>query len=356
MENLFVYHKGKKLRCGYTTGSCATAAAKAAAWMLHHQEQIDRVEIDTPADIALTLDVLNPEYNRQKASCSIKKDAGDDHDATDNLEIRVEVEKRSDGKVVIEGGKGVGRITKSGFWGDPGEAAINPVPRQMITKEVTEIADTGWDVLITVPEGEKIAGNTLNSKLGITGGISIIGTTGIVEPMSNEALKQTIYLEIDDIARESTEEILLHLGNYGLKMARDLELTAPGVKISNFIGDAVLYCRNKEFKKVTLIGHIGKLCKLSIGAFNTHSSICDLRLEAFVFYLALAGAPQELIKQVIACSDSEEALELILDQHYEKIVTKMREGCIDRIRDYVKKPDFQVEILIYSFKKGLLDY
>jgi cobalt-precorrin-5B (C1)-methyltransferase len=355
MDDLYIYHKGRKLRCGYTTGSCATAAAKAAALMLHHQKIIKRVEIETPANVPLSLEVINPVFNTNEASCCIIKDAGDDHDATNGMEICARVQKSNEKEIVIKGGPGIGTITKPGFWGNPGETAINPVPRKMIIKEVLEVADSGWDIVITAPQGEEISRNTLNDKLGITGGISIIGTTGIVEPMSNEALKQTIYLEIDDIARETTRDILLYLGNYGLKTAQDLGLSAPGVKISNFIGDAVLYCRNLQFERVTLIGHIGKLSKLSIGAFNTHSSVCDLRMEAFVYYLALAGAPQNLIKQVASCSDSEEALDLILDQKFGNIVTNMREGCIDRIRGYVKKPDFNVRIYIYSMSKGLLN-
>ena len=356
MEDLYVYHKGRKLRCGYTTGSCAAAAAKASAMMLHQQKKIQRVEINTPADVPLSLEVLAQELDSEKAVCGIVKDAGDDHDATNGIMIFAEVRKRDDNDIVIRGGKGIGTITRPGFWGNPGEPAINPVPRQMIRDEVSQVAEGGWDILISSPQGETVGLNTLNEKLGIVGGISIIGTTGIVEPMSNEALRQTIYLEIDSIARESTREILLYLGNYGQTMAVKLGLKAPGVKISNFIGDAVLYCRNRRFEKVTLIGHLGKLSKLSIGAFNTHSSVCDLRIEAFVYYLALEGAPIELIQKVMQDADSEKALETILEGGYGKIVTKMREGCIDRIRAYVKKPDFNVNVIIYSMSKGILDF
>ncbi|MBU2510811.1 cobalt-precorrin-5B (C(1))-methyltransferase CbiD [bacterium] len=354
MKELYIYQRGKKLRCGYTTGSCATAAAKAAALMLHQQQPINQVKIQTPDGIELSFEILNPVFDRLKASCSVIKDAGDDHDSTDGMEIIAEVRKRADHVINIEGGEGIGRITRPGFWGKVGDAAINPVPRQMISGEISSVYDCGWDIIISAPRGKEIAGKTLNEKLGIIDGISIIGTKGIVEPMSVDAFKQTIYLEIDSIHNSGSDEVLLFLGNYGQMVAEQLGLSAPSVKISNFIGDSVLYCKNLGFKKVTLIGHIGKLSKLSLGAFYTHSSTCDLRLEAFVYYLALAGAPLDLMEAVNHCSDTEEALNKVFDNNYGKIVTNMRQGCIDRIRKYVKDPDFNVDVLIYSMERGVL--
>jgi cobalt-precorrin-5B (C1)-methyltransferase len=354
MKDLYHYHRGKKLRCGYTTGSCATAAAKAAAKMLIRQSVTDRIEIDTPAGVPLELKVFNPGFDQHQATCCVVKDAGDDHDTTDGIEIWATVSQRTDGLINIAGGAGIGRITKPGFWGKPGEPAINPVPRKMIAAELAKLSDSGWDVEISAPRGQEFAARTLNAKLGIVDGISIIGTTGIVEPMSNEALKQTIYLEIDDIRQTGSQEVLLYLGNYGQAVATELGLPYPSVKIANFIGDAMLYCKNKAFQKVVLIGHIGKISKLAIGAFNTHSSVCDLRIEAFVYYLALAGAPLQVINEVLNCSDSEEALQLITKHQYGKTVTTMRQGCIDRIRKYVKDPNFNVDVIIYSMTLGVI--
>lgn len=355
MSDLFIYNQGKKLKCGYTTGSCAAAAAKAAAYMLHHQEPLNSVTIDTPKNISLTLDVQDPMFDDQQAVCGIIKDAGDDHDATNGMTISARVRRNSDAVIVIRGGEGVGTITRDGFWGKTGDPAINPVPRQMIMDAVSSVAGGGWIIEISAPEGRKIAKNTLNSKIGITGGISIIGTTGIVEPMSLEAMKQTIYLEIDAISKANHPEILLFLGNYGEKMAESMGLTAPSVKISNFIGDAVLYCHKQKFKKVTLIGHIGKLSKLSIGAFFTHSSACDLRIEGFIHYLALAGAPVDYLKRVSRAGDSEEALAMVRQEGYDEIIKQMSQGCRDRIRKYVKDPEFNIDIIFYSLQTGLLE-
>ncbi len=354
MEELYVIKAGKQLRCGYTTGSCAAAAAKAAAIMLHSGSIPGFVDINTPAGITLRLKVEHPVLEGGYACCGVIKDAGDDPDVTDGLEIAARVSERQDGKIVIDGGEGVGRITRTGFWGPIGAAAINPVPRKMIRQEVAAIADHGWDILISAPGGDQIAKKTFNPQLGIEGGISIIGTAGIVEPMSDDALKKTIYLNIDAIYEDGAREILLLLGNYGERMLKELPLQVHRVKVSNFIGDAVLYCYHKGFKKITLLGHIGKLCKLAIGVFNTHSKICDARMEAFVYYLALEGAPQDFLQQVNACKTSEEVVQLIRENGYEQIFTTMQQGCETRIQRYVKDEEFQVDVILYSMEYGVL--
>lgn len=355
MDNLYVIKNGKKLRCGYTTGSCAAGAAKAAAIMLHTGKIPEYIEIDTPAGIRLHLKVEKPLCKENCASCCIVKDAGDDPDVTNGMAIFAEVRKRGDSEICVDGGEGIGRITREGFWGKIGESAINPVPRQMIRDELVKVADHGWNVVIYAPTGKEITKKTFNSHIGIKGGISIIGTTGIVEPMSDEAFKKTIYLEIDKIYEDGLTEILLFLGNYGERVATTLNLQAPKIKISNFIGESISYCYNKGFQKVILLGHIGKLSKLSIGAFNTHSKVCDVRIEAFVYYLALVGASTQLIQQVNQCKTSEEALKLILENGYDHIVEKMRQGCVERIKHYVKDENFQVDVLLYSMEYGILE-
>ena len=354
MNDLYDIKDGQRLRCGYTTGTCAAAAAKAAAFMLHSGDIPDEIEIDIPAAATLRLKVKNPSLQADRASCCIVKDAGDDPDVTNGIEIYAEVATRTDGAILIDGGNGVGRMTRKGFWGDVGDAAINPAPRKMIREAVSEIAAHGWNVLIFAPAGREIAKKTFNPNLGIEGGISILGTTGIVRPMSEDALKQTIFLEIDQIAADSADEILLCLGNYGERVAAALPRLMPTVKISNFIGDALLYCHAKGFQRVTLLGHVGKLSKLSIGAFNTHSRVCDGRMEAFVYYLALADAPLALMRQVNQCAASEDAVKFLLDARYGFVIDDMRRGCVERIRRYVKDERFQVEVVFYSMETGVL--
>jgi cobalt-precorrin-5B (C1)-methyltransferase len=353
-DEMYVIKEGKKLRCGYTTGSCATGASKAAALMLETGEKVSFVEIDTPAGIRLKLEVKNPSIYKDGASCAIVKDAGDDPDVTDGMEIYALVKKRDDGNINIDGGEGIGRIKRKGLFGQVGEAAINPVPRDMIEKELREVSNCGYDVCIYAPLGEEIAKKTYNKNIGIEGGISIIGTKGIVYPMSEDALKKTIYLETDAIYEKNGDKnIVFVLGNYGENVAKSLNIDGGKVKVSNYIGDSLLYAYNKGFKSITLIGHIGKFSKLSIGAFNTHSKICDVRIEAFVYYLALRGAPLDLIKKVNDSITTEEALNLCIEEGYEYIVKDMTKGCEERIKRYLKDEDYPVKVIIYSMERGV---
>lgn len=352
--DLYVIKEGKSLRCGYTTGSCATAAAKAASIMLQTGTKINYVEIDTPANIKLKLEVHNGIIEKDFASCSIIKDAGDDPDNTDGIEIFARVNKREDDKVTIDGGQGIGRITRKGLFGEVGEAAINPVPREMIKSEVSEVLNSGYDVLVYAPQGETIAKKTFNSYIGIEGGISIIGSKGIVYPMSEEALLKTIYMEMDMKEQlYGDDNIVLVPGNYGEKISRSLGIGEPRVKISNFIGDSLLYAYNKGFKSITLIGHIGKFAKLSIGVFNTHSKACDGRMEAFVYYLALMGAPIEVLEKVNKAITAEEGLNICIEEGYGNIVRQMEKGAEERIKRYLKDEAYKVKVIIYSMERGV---
>ena len=352
--DLFVIKDGKSLRCGYTTGSCAAAAAKAAAVMLESGERINYVEIDTPANVRLKLEVYNAIITREYASCSIVKDAGDDPDNTDGIEIFARVSKRNDEKIVIDGGEGIGRITRKGLFGEVGEAAINPVPRQMIEREVRQINKCGYDILIYAPQGEIIGKKTFNSYIGIEGGISIIGTKGIVYPMSEEALLKTIYMEVDMLEQKyGNDHIVLVPGNYGEKISQSLGIKEPIVKVSNFIGDSLLYVYNKGYKSITLIGHIGKFAKLSIGVFNTHSKVCDCRMEAFIYYLSLMGVPMNLLEKVNNAITAEEGLNICIEEGYGQVLKQMEKGAEDRIRRYLKDDGYSIKVIIYSMERGV---
>lgn len=352
--DLYVTKQGKSLRCGYTTGSCAAAAAKAAAIMLETKKNLSYVEIDTPAGIRLKLQVKSPSISLESATCSIVKDAGDDPDNTDGIEIYAQVSKRNDEKIIIDGGIGIGRITRKGLFGNIGEAAINPVPREMITKEIKEVSDSGYDILIYAPEGQAIGKKTFNSNIGIEGGISIIGSKGIVYPMSEDALLKTIYMEVDMILdKYGNNNILLVPGNYGEKISEKLGLNKSRVKVSNFLGDSLLYIYNKGFKTVTLVGHIGKFSKLAIGIFNTHSNVSDTRMEAFVYYLAIMGAPMIVLNRINNAITAEEALNISIEEGYGEIVGQMEKGAEYRIKKYLKDDDFKVKVIIYSMERGV---
>jgi cobalt-precorrin-5B (C1)-methyltransferase len=352
--DLYVIKDGKNLRCGYTTGSCATGAAKAAALMLETKQIINYIEIETPAGIDLKLELHNQILDDDYASCSVIKDAGDDPDNTDGMHIHARVNKRSDGEIRIDGGQGIGRIMRKGLFGQVGQAAINPVPKAMIEKEVHKVTDSGYDVLIFAPLGEAIGKKTFNSNIGIEGGISIIGSKGIVYPMSDEALLKTIYMEVDMIEQiKGKDNIVLTPGNYGEKIADSLNLGESKVKVSNYLGDSLSYVYNRGFGSVTLIGHIGKFAKLSIGVFNTHSKVCDGRIEAFVYYLSLMESPKSLIERINQAITAEEALDICIKEGYGSVLREMEKGAEDRIKRYLKDEEYPVKVIIYSMEWGL---
>ncbi|EMB24800.1 putative cobalt-precorrin-6A synthase [Treponema denticola OTK] len=360
--DLYIDRDGQKLRCGYTTGSCAAAAAKAAALILGG-ETMTSVKIDTPAGLVLDLPVEHCRSYKDTdgtaiGEAAVQKDAGDDPDSTDGIYIHARVSYRNDGKVLIDGGEGIGRITKKGLFGEVGEAAINPVPRQMIEKEVLKVSEKGFNVEIFSPQGAEIGKKTFNKNIGVEGGISIIGTKGIVYPMSEDAIKKTIYLEIDGILQNSEKkEILLVPGNYGegLKEKLNTIIDLPTVKISNYIGDSLSYAYSKGFKTMTLLGHIGKFAKLSIGIFNTHNRTADTRMEAFVYYLAMHGAEKKTIETVNAFLTAEEAFNYLVENKMEMILKAMERGAEERIKKYLKDDSLSIRVLIYSMKYGLVE-
>ena len=214
----FIEKDGKQLRLGYTTGSCAAAAAKAAAWMLLTGKRKERISILTPKGVVLELAVLDIAMTQQRVSCAIQKDSGDDPDVTNGTLIYAEVSRSQEPGVFIEGGTGVGRVTKPGLDQPVGNAAINSVPRRMIQENLLEVMGLtdysgGLNVVISVPDGERLASKTFNPRLGIVNGISILGTTGIVEPMSEKALVDTIGVELRQRRQSGAEYALLTPGN-----------------------------------------------------------------------------------------------------------------------------------------------
>ena len=311
----------KLLRCGYTTGTCAAAASKAAVAMLFKQELMDSVAITTPNQTDLIIDVLNPQFKDNVASCSIEKDSGDDPDITNGILVSSKVTLLPDSsEIIIEGGKGVGKVTKGGLDQPVGMSAINSVPRKMIKDSLNELAmqynyKGGFHVLISVPKGEEIAKKTFNPELGIVGGISILGTTGIVEPMSAKALADSIKVEISVIAAESNESILIFLGNFGKKFTEeDLNLsTKPGIMCSNFIDVALDSSVEFGFKNILIVGHIGKLVKLGIGMFNTHSHNGDGRIETLLSCALEAGANIEILNEIQKCVTTNAVLDILYE-------------------------------------------
>ena len=292
----YIVKDGKKLRLGYTTGSCAAAASKAAAWMLLTGRRKEKIQINTPKGIILDLAVQQITMAENTVSCAVEKDGGDDPDVTKGSLVFAQVALTNTEGIVIDGGEGVGRVTKRGLDQPVGAAAINSVPRQMIREnleEVCRLADYhgGLSVVISVPDGEQLAKKTFNPRLGIVGGISILGTTGIVEPMSEQALVDTIRVELRQRKANGAEYVLLTPGNYGSFFIQNGLGIDPqtAVLTSNFIGDALDICKELGFRGALLIGHIGKLVKIAGGMLNTHSKYGDCRMRLWLLTPLLLG-------------------------------------------------------------------
>lgn len=357
----------KELRKGFTTGSCGAAAAKAALYMLLTGSVKDEIEIITPGGAVFRTEVKDIFREGNRVRCAVVKDGGDDPDVTTGLHVTAEVraEERDDGplEIRIEGGPGVGRVTLPGLDQPVGNAAINRVPRQMIEKELSEVAELldfrgRIRVILSVPGGEAAAERTFNPRLGIEGGISILGTTGIVEPMSTRAILDTIRVELNQRKALGDRIVAVSPGNYGLNFMKETygyDLNRS-VKCSNYVGDTVDMVREMDFRGMLLTGHIGKLIKVSGGIMNTHSKEGDARMELLAAGVIRAGGSMDTLRGILNCRVTEEALSIIQAESPALLRTSM-ESVMDRILYYLRKragEELPVECILYSNEFGLL--
>ena len=361
IEGHYALVDGKKLQFGYTTGTCAAAAAKAAALLLLTGRASNAVKIHTPKGIDLRLPVEEALREGDRARCAVRKYSGDDPDVTDGALIVAEVSRSTLPGIRIDGGEGVGRATKPGLKVPVGAAAINPGPRAMIEKAVTEALEEtepvpGLDVVISVPEGAALAQKTFNPRLGIVGGISILGTSGIVEPMSEEALIDSIRLEIRQRRALGDERLILAPGNYVTDFLRDTFGIGEDriVKTSNFIGKALDAAAEAGFREVLLAGHIGKLIKLSGGIMNTHSREGDGRAELMAACALRAGGDGDTARAILDCVTTDEMLRILREKG---LLATAMESMAQRIDLYVNarvKGLLTVGVLVFSDGYGPL--
>lgn len=377
MINYEIIKDSKRLRCGYTTGSCAAAATKAALLMLHTKKDLSSVYLLTPKGLELTLPIFDITRDENSVSCAIQKDAGDDPDVTNGMYIYAKVTLTNKVnrttrlgdkcEIILRGGQGIGKVTKPGLDQPVGEAAINSIPRSMIRKEVLEVNEEygyfgGVDIEIYAPEGEERAKKTFNSQLGILGGISILGTTGIVEPMSDSAIIDTIRIELNQKKEEGIKGIIITPGNYGedfVKMSHEISPQLL-IKCSNFIGEAFDFVTELGFTDVCLVGHIGKLIKIAGGMLNTHSRYGDCRAEIFAAHAAACGLPQEEVMKILESVTTEEMITIIkqyeeeysipfLDTLIQKLLVKITYQLDRRVNQRVK-----IGVMTFSSKYGYL--
>ena len=353
----------KMLRCGYTTGTCAALAAAGAARLLLTEHAPETVGLRTPKGVVVEVAPLFCRATETGAECAIVKDGGDDVDATTGLPVVAAVTLLPDAPrtVTIDGGAGVGRVTKAGLDQPVGAAAINRVPRQMITDALLREADAadysgGFAVVISIDGGEEAAKRTFNPHIGVEGGLSVLGTSGIVEPMSRQALLDTLELEIHQAALKGNR-LILTPGNYGLDyLAENLaELRKiPTVKISNFIGDALDMAAAEHFTEVLLVGHVGKLVKLAGGIMNTHSQQADCRAELFCAHAALCGADTATCRALMNAATTDACLEILQAAN---LRTAVLESLLNAVQLHLQRRAagaFAVGAVVFSNRNGSL--
>ena len=361
MQNQHIaYHGGQALRRGWTTGTCAAAAAEVAALLLLTGKAPAELRLETPGGLTFTLPVEQPHLDGDAAVCTVRKDAGDDPDITNGVGITAAVRRAPEG-VTIDGGAGVGRVTRPGLAMPVGAAAINPGPRAQITAALERAAREcgytgGFSVIISAENGEELAKQTYNGHLGVVGGLSILGTSGVVEPMSEKALVDTILLELDSLYAGGQRTAFLCPGNYGADFARDtlgLDLE-KAVKCSNFIGEALDHAVFRGFDDILLVGHAGKLVKLAAGVMNTHSSVADGRQEIFTAHAALCGAGRETLEGLMQSISVDACIELLDREHLRKPVLARIEKEIENRIALRLRGRGHVEFILFTAKYGIL--
>ena len=364
----------KELRTGFTTGTCAAACTRAAVLFLCTGEAPAAAETVTPSGVRAILPIVRAEREEDSAVCGVQKDSGDDPDVTNGILVYAtvqKVEKKSkinsensvdlSEKINLDGGIGIGRVTKPGLEQKIGQAAINKVPRRMICEAVEEVCRkyeyTGnLQVRLSVPEGAEVAKKTFNPRLGIEGGISILGTTGIVEPMSEKALTDTIYLEMKMLKENGTDWCYVVPGNYGMDFLRKkLHVdTALSVKCSNYVGETIEDAKLLGMKGILLIGHIGKFIKLAAGVMNTHSRQADCRMEVLGVHAAMNDADAAVVREIMDCINTTEAMEIL---RREKLIEPVMESVMKRIEFFLKNragEELEIGVILFSTEDGIL--
>ena len=361
IEGYYALKDGKKLRFGYTTGTCAAAAAKGATEMLIRGKDVETVDILTPKGIALNLELLDIRREAGHVSCAVQKFSGDDPDVTNGILVYADVCWQKEPGVAVDGGTGVGRVTKPGLKQKIGEAAINPVPMQMIRNEVEHTLDDcgiaeGVKVVISIPAGVELAKKTFNPRLGIEGGISVLGTSGIVEPMSEAALVESIGLELRQKRALGCERVLVSPGNYGADFLRSLCSVEESelVKCSNYIGQTIDMAAEAGYPELFFVSHIGKFIKLTGGIMNTHSKEADARAELMAACALRAGCSAETAREILDSLTTDESLRILQEAGLLEKTMEVVSQRIDYYLNYRAKGQLTISALVFSNELGIL--
>ena len=356
--------KKRSLRTGYTTGTCAAAATKAALSTLVNGEKLARVNVSLPKDKNIIIDIAWIEYeNENSVTAAVIKDAGDDPDVTNGAEICVTVSFLATvNKIIIDGGIGVGRVTKPGLGLEIGKAAINPTPLKMIKQAIEEIIGQqknryGLSVTISVPKGEEISKRTDNPRLGIIGGISILGTTGIVIPYSTASFAASIRQSIDVSKAMGSDSVILTTGGRSEDFARDIFGNSIAdhayIQIGDFIGFSIKQCAIKKIKKAYVIGFIGKLTKMAMGIKQTHVKGSHVDMNFLADLASRCGANNELIKKIELANTARHVGELV-DQFGIKIFYDVLCEEVYKHLSKYSPSELQIKIMLLDFNGKII--
>ena len=352
----------KRMRCGYTTGTCAAAASRAAAELLLRGQLVPAVTVSTPAGIDVVVEIEEHESGDGWAQCAVQKDSGDDPDVTNGALVYARVEYTDEPGAHVDGGIGVGRVTREGLDQPVGAAAINSTPRRMIAEQLEEaLAQAEGEArgllsVISIPAGVELAAKTFNPRLGIEGGISVLGTSGVVRPMSEDALISSIELEMRTLRARGVSDLLVVPGNYGRDFAcGQLALNMDeAVSCSNYFGATIDAANVLGFNSMLIVGHIGKMAKVAGGIMNTHSRVADCRVEVLASHAALVGAPQDVVREVMDAATTDAALDALIacgkaNAAMESLMKRLADKLAHRAAGAL-----QIEAIVFSNVHGVL--
>ncbi len=355
----YIVQDGVRLRRGFTTGTCAALASKAAATMVLSGGTVTEIQVETPRGLTVTASVVDIEVTETAVTCAVIKDGGDDIDATHGAKICATVSKIQ-GETQIFGGVGVGTVTKAGLDQPPGSPAINSGPRRQILDGLADVSRTfsyenGFDVTISVPQGCAIAPKTFNPQIGITGGISILGTTGSVEPRSLKALLDSLAVEVRVLGANGAKTAIITPGNYGEHFLESYPQLAdiPQIKSANFIGDTIDIAAENGFTQVLLVGHLGKMSKISGGIMNTHSKTADCRTELFTAHAALAGCDQKTAENLMSAATSDGCLDILDTQNLTNTVLSSMTAAAQKNLSR-RAGNMEIGLITFTNQRGLL--
>lgn len=326
----------KFLRSGYTTGACAAAGVKAALILLTTGKVVSEVEITALDGTPLVIPIKDVKKIPDGISAEVIKFSGDDPDITNGVSVFTTVRRIFGDEIIFRAGLGVGHITKAGMQLPIGEPAINPKPRKLIQNVAAEFNIGGLEVEISIPAGVELAKKTLNTVLGVEGGLSIIGTTGVLRPMSEEAFKNSLVPQIDVAKAAGFDELIFVPGKIGETIAKKLGLPEGAIiQTSNFIGFMLEAAAERNVTKIILCGHLGKLAKVAAGVFHTHNRVADCRLETLAAYSAAVGLSASEVQKILDANTTEDAAQIISTNHLEHVYKKIAARASLRAERYV---------------------